>query len=813
MKKGLLISTTLAMLLGVGVAVGAHQAKSAEEVKAADNVTLYCKMTYSWWTVDGAAIGVHYWGGDNPTSWPGVRGIEVATDENVWKFSVPSNSTGLIFTRVNPSGTVSDWGAKTDDLSLPTDGKNLFTITQSTAAWDGAKSAGEWGTYVEPAAASVYKYSVNGGTAVEMTKSGNEYVSASASFKKGDVLSFTKDSAAYAVAPKDSGQQTKVYAVEGGLKFAEDYTGVLYLDVSANVLWAGQFTPGYYLAGVGGEWQPKLAASAHKVAEEDPAYVVENVHLEANEEIKFINFPTEGNVVTWYNADPEKVYTDTEAGYEVIQEEGESFGNLKITKTSDYDIYYNPESSWYSITDKNYAPDVPAEEGYYICGEFSSVESWTYENASKMVSPSGIGDNVAHLMNFYVAAGDKLRVRSYYNDQEPKDRWAKLGTGIEDYGHPSKSSEDPVEYDNFEFDKAGYYDIYAYYENDIFTYFVAEHVDSYTISMHGLKYAGKDKVGNTIDFADQTAYSTSNFEPAILDQEGYVARGVYYDEACTEPYTPKKFTEADELYIKYTKLTSYLTGDETFLGEGHGWDVDYSTEIGPQGTNKYVGTVVVPAGVDADHPMKVKPLEYVADTDAEQEGNQPGWGGIYFTPGYKEEEAPDFVSIDENGNFSFVKPGTYAFYVNGEDKVWFNGGEYAFHTAFLTQVGGTCDSDGKTTDLETLSTLWSQFETAFGKLSPEEQKHVKDYTIDGGDEKSKDDCLKMIAMYSYIVHKYGTEAFKDFIWGGSYPDLANIIPFNSTVESNNAFIVVAVIASITTLSTAVLLVIKKRKRQ
>ena len=128
---------------------------------------------------------------------------------------------------------------------MPTGKNNLYTITSSSAVWGDPGVAGKWSEYTEPAAASVYKYSVNGGTAVEMTKSGNEYVSTSASFKKGDVLSFTKDSAAYAVAPKDSGQQTKVYAVEGGLKFAEDYTGVLYLDASANVLWAGQFTPGY----------------------------------------------------------------------------------------------------------------------------------------------------------------------------------------------------------------------------------------------------------------------------------------------------------------------------------------------------------------------------------------------------------------------------------------------------------------------------------------------------------------------------------------------------------------------------------------
>ena len=700
MKKGLLISTTLAMLLGVGVAIGAHQAKGVEEVKAEDTI-IYCKVTQDWWNNGDesgpATVAAYYWGGSSTApSWPGNRMEKVTTDYRVWKATIPSDITGLIFVRVNQNGELKDWGAKTGDLSLVS-GKNLYTVTSESAVWGNPGVTGEWGTYSEDPV------------------------------------------------PAD----------------------------------------GYYIVGTESNWKYAGATKMSAGSEGNKAELI-GYEAKANESFKVRSYLS--GVDTWYGEN-----------YDV----GEEAKSL--------DIYLNNSDEVY--ISEHVEPDIPAEEGYYICGEFSSVESWTYENASKMVSPSPVPGNVANLMNFYVAVGDKLRVRSYYTDRDPHDQWAKLGNGTEEYGKPSKSSEDPEEFDNFEFTKAGYYDIYAYYENDVFTYYVAEHVDSYTISMHGLKYAGKDKVGNTIDFADQTAYSTSNFEPAIPDQEGYVARGVYYDEECTVEYQPKKFGEADDLYIKYTKLTSYLTGDDTFLGEGHGWDVDYSTEIGPQGTNKYVGTVVVPEGVDADHPMKVKPLEYVADTDAETEGNQPGWGGIYFTPGYEEKDAPDFVSIDEKGNFSFIKPGTYAFYVNSEDKVWFNGGEYAFHAAFLTQVGGTCDSDGKSTDLEALSTLWSQFETAFGKLSPEEQKHVKDFTIDGGDEKSSDDCLKMIAMYSYIVHKYGTEAFKDFIWGGSYPNMTNIIPFNSTVESNNAFIVVAVIASITTLSTAVLLVIKKRKRQ
>ena len=110
--------------------------------------TVYCKMTQSWWTTDGAAVGVHYWGGASAgTKWPGVRMPSVTGEEGMWSYDVPSDVTGLVFVRVNGSGDVTDWGAKTKDLTLPTDGKNLFTITNSSPTWGSPGCDGEWSTY------------------------------------------------------------------------------------------------------------------------------------------------------------------------------------------------------------------------------------------------------------------------------------------------------------------------------------------------------------------------------------------------------------------------------------------------------------------------------------------------------------------------------------------------------------------------------------------------------------------------------------------------------------------------------------------
>ena len=111
--------------------------------------TIYCKMAQSWWKADGAAVGVHYWGtaGDG-TSWPGNRMTPVTGETDLWSVDIDTDKyQNIIFTRVNGSGTVSNWGAKTADLKVPTDDKNLYTITSTSPVWGDPGVKGEWSVY------------------------------------------------------------------------------------------------------------------------------------------------------------------------------------------------------------------------------------------------------------------------------------------------------------------------------------------------------------------------------------------------------------------------------------------------------------------------------------------------------------------------------------------------------------------------------------------------------------------------------------------------------------------------------------------
>lgn len=108
------------------------------------NKRIYCKVAQSWWKSDNAAVGAHMWGGGYDTIWPGVAMSKDSEHEDTWYIDIDmSVAANIIFTRISPSDG-SDWGAKTKDLLIPTDEKNLFTITSSTAVWGDPGVDGEW---------------------------------------------------------------------------------------------------------------------------------------------------------------------------------------------------------------------------------------------------------------------------------------------------------------------------------------------------------------------------------------------------------------------------------------------------------------------------------------------------------------------------------------------------------------------------------------------------------------------------------------------------------------------------------------------
>lgn len=118
--------------------------------------TVYFK-TQEWWHKDGAASAAYYWGtGGNANAWPGTRMTKVSGETNMWSIDIDTDKyQNIIFTRVNGSGNVEYWGAKTVDLIIPTNNANFLTLS-TTEVWGDPGATGNWSVYA-PDAPKSYK--------------------------------------------------------------------------------------------------------------------------------------------------------------------------------------------------------------------------------------------------------------------------------------------------------------------------------------------------------------------------------------------------------------------------------------------------------------------------------------------------------------------------------------------------------------------------------------------------------------------------------------------------------------------------------
>jgi len=384
--KHVFLTLGLSLAMGLGVATSLVVGQELAPAKAA-NTTVYCKMEYSWWTKDGAAVGIYAWKNDTgktpKVAWPGERMAAVSGDPGVWSFEIDTATyPNVIFTRVNGgTGAVSDYGAKTKDLTFPTDSKNLFTISSSSEVWGDPGCEGNWTEYTPPVKPTAMTYSINDGAAVPMVDNGDDKqftTSSPVSVSKGDVITFTKDSNPYVVAPKDDDLLTNVYLDGADLTFAVDYSGPLYVDYTIGKLWAGQFASGYYFLGDDISWNVKLGIPALKEADKN-VYYVENVTVTNDSKVKCIYIPSDSTTVTYLDANAEKISSNTQVELNVGGEYNNDLiieGNAEGTSSGLYNIYYDADNYWYSVEDQNWSE--PVYTVFYL-GESREI-SFNHDN-------------------------------------------------------------------------------------------------------------------------------------------------------------------------------------------------------------------------------------------------------------------------------------------------------------------------------------------------------------------------------------------------------------------------------------------------
>ena len=96
------------------------------------------------WTQANARFAAYFFG--NGEKWSSMTDSD---GDGIYEVAVPSGYPNVIFCRMNPSASANNWNNKwnqTGDLTIPTDGKNLFTIPNGS--WNGATTT--WSTYTPP---------------------------------------------------------------------------------------------------------------------------------------------------------------------------------------------------------------------------------------------------------------------------------------------------------------------------------------------------------------------------------------------------------------------------------------------------------------------------------------------------------------------------------------------------------------------------------------------------------------------------------------------------------------------------------------
>ena len=138
--------------------------------KAQPSTTVYLKTTANWKDAN-ARFAIYYWGANDQNGW--VNMTEVDCNRDYFKGEIPYGSTDLIFVRMNPKHSDNRWNTNSDteetkrvwnqtgNMSVPTDSKNCFTITNDHWGEQNPTAEGTWGAF-NPIVTLTLKSSTNG---------------------------------------------------------------------------------------------------------------------------------------------------------------------------------------------------------------------------------------------------------------------------------------------------------------------------------------------------------------------------------------------------------------------------------------------------------------------------------------------------------------------------------------------------------------------------------------------------------------------------------------------------------------------------
>ncbi|MDY6429843.1 MAG: hypothetical protein SPL02_01535 [Bacilli bacterium] len=460
MKKNKIIGlsvTALAFAAAAGV-IGTRVAKEAIHAAYENPKTLYCKVEEGWWKDGGAAVGAYYWKSADESDhdgkkWPGTRMSSVVLDTDVWKFEIPAGYDRVIFTRVNGNGDISDWGAKTADLTVPTDDKNLYTLASEDPVWGDPGVPGTWSVYEEPTVThghylvgnSIFtkkeaQWDFESGYLMTGCAEGypayweNLEIDENAEFKVR--YYYGNEDTKWVTAALDEEYSFATVLEGGNVKITSSGTYNVYLHYDAEV---HAFLK---IEEVGEETSSEsVSESVSESASEEPAPLaasikinenlipMEPVALEYANQVarwKVSNHVLEDDVVSFYVAE-EKISLfsapeDEENKNNIKNKDDEAHEEYLIHNEADVDFYLMKwKDGTYSFWATGYEAEEPfvdeSEEGfYYLIGDGSFLNDtykdhpWSYK-AGVMMTKTLESDDLGQLFNLHLTEHDVFKLR------------------------------------------------------------------------------------------------------------------------------------------------------------------------------------------------------------------------------------------------------------------------------------------------------------------------------------------------------------------------------------------------------------------
>ena len=110
---------------------------TAFAAKTTQDTVIYLTPNSNW-KIDNARFALYTW--DGGEKWFDMTD---ADGDGTYECTIPAGIENIIFCRMNPNASANNWNNRwnqTGNLTVPTDGKNLYTVKEGT--WD--DGGGTW---------------------------------------------------------------------------------------------------------------------------------------------------------------------------------------------------------------------------------------------------------------------------------------------------------------------------------------------------------------------------------------------------------------------------------------------------------------------------------------------------------------------------------------------------------------------------------------------------------------------------------------------------------------------------------------------